>query len=364
MAGVSNNSVTLAGVDEACGGGSSDTPLSSRSHWFSASAPAHKNSPPSHPPAEEDGGGVRSTSTETHSSHTSPSSPILIPSIKSLLCAEVVQSRQELHQTTIMKFVALALALLLAVGSHAASLQADAPSQLAHIRSAMDVYLTQVKESAQRALAQLDDTEYRELKAALTQRLDEMHNNIKALQAQVSPVTDNIVATISDATADLRTSIVNDIEVLKTEIEPMRANLRDVVNKHIEEYRAQMEPIINEYYAKHTAEMDALRTKLEPVVEELRTKVATNVEETKTALMPIVESVRAKLSERLEALKAMATPYVEEYKEQLKQAYGQAQNINAEDLKSLREKIAPLAEEVKLKLQAIFETIAATVTKN
>ncbi|XP_018543131.1 apolipoprotein A-I [Lates calcarifer] len=263
-----------------------------------------------------------------------------------------------------MKFVALALALLLAVGSHAASLQADAPSQLAHVRAAMDVYLTQVKESAQRALAQLDDTEYKDLKNALTQRLDEMHNNIKTLQAQVSPVTDHVVTTIADATADLRTSILNDIEALKTEIEPMRTNLRDVVNKHIEEYRAQMDPIINEYYAKHTAEMDALRTKLEPLVEEMRVKVATNVEETKTALMPIVETVRAKVHERLEALKAMASPYVEEYKEQLKQAYGQAQNIDTKDIVALRERIAPLAMDIKLKLQDIFEVIAATVTKN
>lgn len=49
-------------------------------------------------------------------------------------------------------------------GSQGAALQADAPSQLAHVRAAMDVYLTQVKDSAKRALDQLDDTEYKELK--------------------------------------------------------------------------------------------------------------------------------------------------------------------------------------------------------
>lgn len=49
-------------------------------------------------------------------------------------------------------------------GSQAASLQADAPSQLAHIRAAADVYFTQAKEAAKRALNQLDDTEYKELK--------------------------------------------------------------------------------------------------------------------------------------------------------------------------------------------------------
>lgn len=41
---------------------------------------------------------------------------------------------------------------------------ADAPSQLAHVRAAVDVYLTQVKESANKVLEHLDDTEYRDLK--------------------------------------------------------------------------------------------------------------------------------------------------------------------------------------------------------
>ncbi|XP_023256300.1 apolipoprotein A-IV [Seriola lalandi dorsalis] len=263
-----------------------------------------------------------------------------------------------------MKFVALALALLLAVGSQAASLQADAPSQLAHLRAVMDIYLTQVKDSANRALDQLDDTEYKELKTSLSQRLDVMYNQIKAMQGAVSPVTDQVVATISDATADLRTTVLNDIESLKAEIEPKRAELRDVINKHIDEYRTQMQPIISEYYSKHTADMEALRVKLEPVVEELRQKVATNLDETKTALMPIVEAVRNKLSERLETLKDMASPYVEEYKDQLKQAYSQAQNINTDELTALKEKITPLAEDVRVKLQAIFEAIAATVNKN
>lgn len=49
-------------------------------------------------------------------------------------------------------------------GSHAASMQADAPSQLAHIRTVMDIYLVQVKDSAKKALDQLDGTDYSELK--------------------------------------------------------------------------------------------------------------------------------------------------------------------------------------------------------
>ncbi|XP_035536036.1 LOW QUALITY PROTEIN: apolipoprotein A-I-like [Morone saxatilis] len=278
--------------------------------------------------------------------------------------AEVVQSPHELHQTTTMKFAALALALLLAVGSHAASLQADAPSQLAHVRAAMDVYLTQVKDSANKALDQLDDTEYKELKATLSQRLEDMYNQVKTLQGAVSPMTDSVVSTISDATAEFRASVLADIEALKADLAPKQVQLKEVIDKHISEYRTLMDPILTEYYAKHTADMEALKLKMEPIVEELRTKISTNVEETKTALMPIVESVRDKLQERLESLKAMASPYVEEYKEQLKQAYNQAQNINADEITTLKDKITPLAEEVKAKLQEIFEAIAASITKN
>uniref|UniRef100_A0A8C9ZK58 Apolipoprotein A-Ib n=1 Tax=Sander lucioperca TaxID=283035 RepID=A0A8C9ZK58_SANLU len=239
-----------------------------------------------------------------------------------------------------MKF--LALALLLAVGSQAATLQADAPSQLAHIRAAMDVYMTQVKESALKALDQLDDTEYKDLKASLAQRMEDMHSQIKTLQQSVSPVTDNVVSTISDATSDLRTAIMQDIETLKADLEPKRAALREVIDRHIQDYRTRMEPIITEYSAKHTEHMDALKARLEPVVEELR----------------------AKLSERLEQLKQMATPYVEEYKDQLQQAYAQAQSVNSDDLNALRTKIAPMVDDIKLKLGAIFEAITASVSKS
>lgn len=41
---------------------------------------------------------------------------------------------------------------------------ADAPSDLQHMRAALDVYLEGVKERAHHALAALDDAEYKELK--------------------------------------------------------------------------------------------------------------------------------------------------------------------------------------------------------
>ncbi|XP_071753377.1 apolipoprotein A-I [Centroberyx gerrardi] len=264
-----------------------------------------------------------------------------------------------------MKFVALALALLLAVGSQAASLQADAPSQLDHIRSAVGLYLGQVKDSATKALDTLDDTEYKEYKAQLTESLDSLQTQVQSLHAMAVPYTDAFVGQIMESTTAIRTSIMTDLDSLRAEVEPKRAELKDVIEKHIAQYRAKLDPIITEYSTKHRAEMESLKAKLEPMVEELRAMVEANVEETKTALMPIVEAVRAKMTERLEGLKEMATPYVDEYKEHLNKAFAEvkekAGTLNAEDLQG---QVAPHIATLKEKISAIYETISASLNKN
>ncbi|XP_051933587.1 apolipoprotein A-I-like [Hippocampus zosterae] len=259
-----------------------------------------------------------------------------------------------------MKFVALAVTLLLAVGSQAASLQLDPPTALAHARNALDVYMTEVKESAQRALGQLDDTEYKEFKDLISSRIEELHTQIKVVQGSVSPITDGVVSTISELTQDFQTKVRADIDTLKVQLKPLNEKLHDVVNKHIEEYRTLLEPVVTEYQAKHEAEMAALKAKLEPVMEEMQKKIAINVEETKSALTPIIEAVREKVTHRLEDLKEIAAPYVQEYKDQMNTAYKQAKSVTAEDLAALKEKINPLVEDVKAKLQTIFQTIFET----
>ncbi|KAM8768923.1 apolipoprotein A-I [Acanthopagrus schlegelii] len=260
-----------------------------------------------------------------------------------------------------MKFAALALALLLAVGSHAASMQADAPSQLEHARAVMDVYLTQVKDMSLRAVNQLDDPQYAEFKTNLAQRIEEMYNQIKTLQASVSPMTDSFYSTVMEVTRDTRESLNADLDALKTSLGPQQEQLKEVIERHINDYRTLLTPIYNDYKTKHDEEMAALKTKLEPVLEELRTKIQTNVEETKGVLMPMVETVRSKVTERLENLREVVQPYVQEYKEQMKQMYDQAQNVDTDALKA---KITPLVDEIKVKVNAIFEIIAASVTKN
>ncbi|KAJ3590915.1 hypothetical protein NHX12_008863 [Muraenolepis orangiensis] len=277
-------------------------------------------------------------------------------------------------ETATMLYVTLALALLATV-SNAASLEADAPTQLAHIRSAVFLYLDQVKDSATRALGHLDGTEYEAYKVQLSTSMDNLQASLKVAQANAAPYTDAVVGQVMEATSEVRTSIMADVAALRTELEPKREALKKVVDAHIQQYRTILEPIITEYSAKHRADMEVLKTKLEPIMAELTAKVSTNVEETKAALVPIVESVRTKLTERLENLQSMAKPYVEEYKEQLDKAFADvklaAGSLKMEDIRkqvephveSIKAKAMPLVEEAKLKLTLLYETISEVFNK-
>ncbi|XP_048119927.1 apolipoprotein A-I-2-like [Alosa alosa] len=255
-----------------------------------------------------------------------------------------------------MKFVALALTILLVAGAQARTLQADAPSPLEHVRSAVMVYLTQVKETAQKALTHLDDTEYKDYKMKVSESLDNMLTHVQTASASLSPYTDAFANQIMEVTAGMRASIAADVEELRKNLEPKREELRQVLEKHMQEYREKLEPIMNEYTAKHREEMEALRTKMEPVMVELRAKIQTNVEETKSKLMPIIEAVRTKLTERLEEMKTMATPYVEEYREQLTKAVA--------ELREQMGKSDGLGEELKTKLMGVYETLTKAFQKS
>merc|ERR1712240_619696 len=268
------------------------------------------------------------------------------------------------HTASIMQFLALALTVLLAVGSQARSLQADAPpTQLEQVRGALMVYLDQVKDSAQKAPGTLDDTEYKMYKDKLTAGLDGMQAYIKTASETMAPMGEAVSGQVME-------EVNADVDELRTQLEPKRAELRAVLTKHMDEYRTKLEPLIQEYVAKHRENMDGLRAKMEPIVEEMKGRVAANVEETKTALVPIVETIRTKLTGRLEELKTMAAPYAEEYKEQMNQAVAKLrETINSGDLQgqvapqlaSLKEKVGPAAEEAKAKLMALYETIRAAL---
>merc|ERR1712235_210286 len=212
------------------------------------------------------------------------------------------------HTASIMQFLALALTLLLAVGSQARSLQADAPpTQLEQVRGALMVYLDQVKDSAQKALGTLDDTEYKMYKDKLTAGLDGMQAYIKTASETMAPMGEAVSGQVMEAVNAVRTQVNADVDELRTQLEPKRAELRAVLTKH---------------------------------------------------------------TGRLEELKTMAAPYAEEYKEQMNQAVAKLrETINSGDLQgqvapqlaSLKEKVGPAAEEAKAKLMALYETISAAL---
>ncbi|KAG5284215.1 hypothetical protein AALO_G00024180 [Alosa alosa] len=260
-----------------------------------------------------------------------------------------------------MKFVALALTLLLAVGSQARALQADAPSQLEHYRAATLVYLTQIKETAMATLDHLDGTEYEQYKQKLTESLDQLQTYAKSASESLTPYTDTFSAQLLEATRALRERVVADVDNLRTQLEPHRVELQAVMQKHVEEYRQKLEPIFQEYSAKNRAEVEALRAQLEPLMVEMRQKVAVNVEETKSKLEPMVEVVRAKLTQRLEELRTMAAPYAEEYKEQLVKVAGNLHEQLTPHAENLQAKAAPVFEDLKTKFMSLYDTVAAAL---
>ncbi|KAK7883141.1 hypothetical protein WMY93_029315 [Mugilogobius chulae] len=257
------------------------------------------------------------------------------------------------NSTVIMKFVALALALL-AVGCHGAALQADAPSHLEHARGLMRLYLDSIKTSLENIAGKIDDEA---AKNAILTRTNFIHEQILKLQEQVAPFTDSAVSTLDDATRDLRASIQTDIDTLKAELEPMRAELHTVVNNHIEEYKALLQPHLDEYTKKHEADVAAWKEKLKPVMTELQEKIDKNVEETKSKLMPIIEKIRGKITERVMAVKEMVEPYVQDYKDQMKTYYDQASTLKETNFDEVREKLMPHLTAVKDNLSKLAEEV-------
>ncbi|XP_060731533.1 apolipoprotein A-I-2-like [Tachysurus vachellii] len=254
-----------------------------------------------------------------------------------------------------MKFVALALAFLLAAGCQAELTQADAPNKYEHIRAGVVTALTQAKESAQRAIDQLDDAEFKDYKARLTKGLEFVEHSITSAAASLTPFREGLGPQLIEYFSSTREKLSNDIEALRQELEPKCKELSEVVKKHLVEYRTLLEPALKEYTEKNQHVVEEFKIKFEPVVKDLQEKIKVNVEETKSKLTPIVEIIRNKLTKILEDLKTEYGPHVQEYREQI-------ESVTA-DLRSkyesgaLQEKFTKLVEELKPKLQDIYETI-------
>ncbi|XP_030008178.1 apolipoprotein A-I-like [Sphaeramia orbicularis] len=261
-----------------------------------------------------------------------------------------------------MKFVALALALLLAVGSQAASLQSDPLVALQNARAVAQVHINNAKEGIHRVIGHLDGTEYADIKATLTAAVDNMFNNLQSFQQSAAPMTDSVVSTIADATAEMRAGIEKDIEDLKETIQANR--LREILESHINDYQTMLMPLMQELQARRQAEMEAMSDKIQEARNSLREKFNTNLEETKNALLPVIDQLKEKLGKHVEMVKTQAGPYVNEYAEQMQAAVNQARGVSAADVTALREKIMPLGEEIMAKLREIAQTVVASVNQS
>ncbi|KAJ3589446.1 hypothetical protein NHX12_010291 [Muraenolepis orangiensis] len=256
-----------------------------------------------------------------------------------------------------MKCVALALTLLLAVGSQARAMQSDDPNQLDVIRDTAMVYLNQVKDSALKTLDHLDGTEYAEYKVKLSQSLDQLNEYARTM----APYSVAFSTQFVEGARLMQERALADIEDLRLRLEPRRLELHSMLQQQTEEYRAKLEPIFQEYVNQNQERMDALKVRLQPLLEDMRAKMEANVEETKTKVMPMVEDVRGKLMERLEQLRTMASPYMDEYQEQLSDAVRGAKDKIAPHTQDLQAKLEPYMEDLKTKLMSIYQSFADTI---
>ncbi|KAK7156983.1 hypothetical protein R3I94_006898 [Phoxinus phoxinus] len=255
-----------------------------------------------------------------------------------------------------MRFIALALTVLLA-GCQARFLADEAPSQLDHMKTGLQVYADQLKQSAHKALVHLDDTEFKDYKEFLGQSVDRLHGHFEMAVQGITPVGSSVM----EGTAAMREKWAKDMEDLRKQLEPKREEVRQVLEKHFEEYRDVVKPFFDEYLVKQREHMEDVKTKLEPVIKSLKEKIPPNWEETKTKLMPIVEILREKLTEQLQYVKTQLEPYIEEYKDQMEA--GAMQFRESVRSGELRKKMTDLGEQVTPHFQAILAALQKSFSK-
>ncbi|TSO37104.1 Apolipoprotein A-I [Bagarius yarrelli] len=256
-----------------------------------------------------------------------------------------------------MKLVALSLTLLLALGCHARFLQADAPTQMEHFKSAAMVYLNQVKDQAYKALEHLDGGNYEMYKLKLTESLDNLQKYADSTSTTLKPFASQLI----DGTQTMREYFLKELDDLHAKVEPHRAELRHAIEKHLDEYSDRLIPIFRDYMADSQMEINALRQKLQPAFEDLKTKVEINFEETKSKLAPIIEVVRGKLTDRLQNLKDLASPVAEEYKEHMLKAVEDVKEKLAPHTSQLQGQIEPYMENLRAKFLSLYESVAQAV---
>ncbi|XP_022061497.1 apolipoprotein A-Ib [Acanthochromis polyacanthus] len=234
-----------------------------------------------------------------------------------------------------MKFAALVL--LLAVGSQAASLQADAPDQITQYRG-------KLKELVTRILQPFDDTTHKDKKDAAINEAD-------AKLGQAIEMGQAAYTAISEATADVRATIEADITKLRDDHTAQAEKVKETLLRHVQQYLSALEPL-KEYLEGKKDELDALKVKTSDAVHDIGQKVPVNWQETKESLMPIVQSVRDHLHQRRLDAQAKIEPYIADYMETAK-GYVQDPSKGTPDLEGL-----------KTAVTAYFQNLFASLNQN
>ncbi|XP_027033923.2 apolipoprotein A-I-like [Tachysurus fulvidraco] len=251
-----------------------------------------------------------------------------------------------------MKVVALALTLLLALGCHARTLQADAPTHLVHDGAV--VYPAQVRYRDEKFFLDPDEGDY---KLTLTELIEKLQKNGDSTSTPLKPFATQLV----EGTQAVYNYFLKELDDLHAKVEPHRAELRQAIEKHLDEYGERLIPIFRDYMVDNQKEINALRQKLQPALDDLKAKVDTNIEETKTKLAPIVEAVRGKLAERLQNLKDLASPVADEYKEHMLKAIEDVKGKLAPYTTQLQGQIEPYMETLRAKFQSFYESVAQAI---
>ncbi|XP_034023776.1 apolipoprotein A-I-like isoform X2 [Thalassophryne amazonica] len=224
-----------------------------------------------------------------------------------------------------MKFLVLALALLLAVGSQAASMKQKRSADPTILQLLRDFVDTFVKHRIQ-GIKQIEDTFKDDSDGvSVADKLNKTFADFKAWQAKVSPHTDEAFKKAEDFLNPVIEKASAEINSFKTKMEPHRAKLHGVLEKHFEQYKSDLAPIYESYATACKANMEDMKTTLAAKQEEMMKKVSANLEETKSALEPIMSIIQTELTEDIKNFKEQMKTAAQDYIQDMKDAFTNSQ---------------------------------------
>jgi len=232
-----------------------------------------------------------------------------------------------------MKFAALALTLLLAVGSQAAVAQTGTVSECDQAFA----QLRMVTERMKIYTSRLDDTEYSLFKPWMEHILSRMEEVSTERKEEMCSIAETVRETISE-------TFGFDYERVKAELTPMFAQLR--IAEHIDQYIVKLGPILTEIATGYYTATQDIVPRIKPGVDELRDTFRTNAMDTSEKLMPILAVIQRELSAFHIKVREMVEPYVQEYREQMTGVVQRLRSLTPEEVDARREEVKRIGTQI------------------